>query len=153
MTSDRLQHILPASVVATLATVVAWLSFTQEPAAAFLFPRIISVAFVILAAWNLIRAVAGMSKVGSGISTETAVNILPGLVIMLVYVFWAAKGLGFYLSSTIAFFLIYSIYDPAPLSSARDWVKRIVVTVLFMAVIYGLFAKLLLVQTPRGVFL
>ena len=67
MTSHRLQHIVPGFAIFALASVVTWLSFTEQPAEAFLFPRVISVVFIILAVWNLIRAVTGMSKVGRGI--------------------------------------------------------------------------------------
>jgi len=153
MTSHRMQHLVPAFVILGLAAIVTWLSFTQEPAAAFLFPRIIAVVFLALAVWNFIRAATGLAKVGRGVARQDAVNLLPGLVIMLVLVFWAAKALGFYVSSTIAFFAVYSLYDPAPLASVKDWLKRIAVTAAFMAVIYALFAMVLQVQTPRGMFL
>ena len=153
MTSTRLQHIVPGAIILALALVVAYLSFTQEPAEAFLFPRMISVAFLVLSIWNFIRAASGMAKVGQGIKAQDAINIAPGLLILLVLVFWAAKALGFYVSSLIAFFLVYSLYDPAPYSSLKDWIKRAVVTLVFMAVIYGLFALLLQVQTPRGMFI
>ncbi|EFL89288.1 tripartite tricarboxylate transporter TctB family protein [Ahrensia sp. R2A130] len=153
MTSSRAQHVVPAGVVLALAILVAWLSFTQEPADSFLFPRIISVFFVALAIWNFARAALGMAKVGGGIDMGTAGRIFPGLIIMSVTVFWAAKALGFYVACTLAFFLIFSLYDPAPHSQLGSWLRRIVVTVAFMAVIYALFAMLLQVQTPRGIFL
>ncbi|MEP1205797.1 MAG: tripartite tricarboxylate transporter TctB family protein [Rhizobiaceae bacterium] len=152
MESARLQHLIPAGCVLLLAAAVTYISFTQEPADSFLFPRIISMAFILLAGWNFIRAAAGMAKVGGGISKATAMNILPGLVVMIVFVFWAAKGLGFYVASTLAFMTIYSLYDPVPFSSVRDWIKRIIITGAFMCVIYGLFSMLLQVQTPRGLF-
>ena len=37
----------------------------------------------------------GLSKVGSGVTRTMFINMLPGLVITLIYVFWAAKTLGF----------------------------------------------------------
>ena len=151
MTSHRLQHILPGSAIFLLACVVTWLSFTEQPAEAFLFPRVISVAFIALATWNLIRAVGGMSRVGQGISLTTLKNLAPGLIVMLAYVFFGAKHLGFYFGSTLTFFAIYSFYDPAPWSSGKDWIKRILVTAAFMAVIYALFAMVLQVHTPRGI--
>ena len=77
-------------------------------------------------------------------------NILPGLVVMAIYVFIGAKLLGIFAASFIAFLTIYTIYDPAPLQDARAWGKRIIVTAAFMAVIYGLFNALLKVQTPTG---
>ena len=151
MTSHRLQHIVPGFAIFVLASVVTWLSFTEQPAEAFLFPRVISVVFIMLAVWNLIRAVTGMSKVGRGISVETLKNLAPGLAVMLLYVFFGAKHLGFYLGSTLAFFTIYSFYDPASWSSVKDWIKRALVTAAFMAVIYTLFAVVLQVHTPRGI--
>jgi len=151
MNSERLQHLIPGALILALATIVTWLSFTQQPAESFLFPRVISVVFILLALWNFARAALGLARVGNGISLPVAMNIWPGLLVMVIYVFWAAKGLGFYTASTIAFFVIYSMYDPAPLSSARDWGKRVLVTAVFMAVIYALFFLLLRVQTPRGI--
>ncbi len=154
MTSaSRIQHLIPAIIVLGLAAIVAWFSFTEEPADAFLFPRIISVFFLGLAIWNFARAALGLARVGEGISREMAMNIVPGLIIAMALVFIAAESLGFYVSSTIAFFLVYTIYDPSRLADGRAWMRRIITTVLFMAVIYGLFSLLLQVQTPRGMFL
>jgi len=153
MTSHRMQHLVPAFIILGLAAIVTWLSFTQEPAEAFLFPRIIAVVFMVLAVWNFIRAATGLAKVGRGIEKQDAINLMPGLIVMLVLVFWAAKALGFYVSSTLAFFAVYSLYDPAPLASTRDWLKRAVITAAFMAVIYALFSLVLQVQTPRGLFI
>jgi Tripartite tricarboxylate transporter TctB family len=152
MTASRLQHIIPASIVLLLAAVVAWLSFTQEPAGAFLFPRLISVAFLGLALWNFVRAAMGLARVGGGLSARSLGNIVPGLAVMVLLVALGARGLGFYAGSTLAFLAVYTIYDPAPVTSARDWLKRIAVTLGFMAVIYVLFALVLQVQTPRGLF-
>ena len=151
-TASRAQHVVPAAAVLGVALLVAWLSFTQEPADAFLFPRVIAVAFVGLAIWNFARAALGLAKVGGGIDTSTMKAVLPGAIVLALYVFWAAKGLGFYLASTLAFFALYTLYDPAPWGSARDWAKRALVTLVFMSVIYALFAWLLQVQTPRGVW-
>lgn len=153
MENHKIQHIVPATVVLALALIVTYLSFTQEPAEPYQFPRVISIFFVLLAIWNFIRAVSGMAKVGRGIAKDEMRNLFPGIAVMLVYVFFAAKFFGFYVSSTIAFFLIYSLYDPAPFSSSKDWIKRALITTVFMAVIYALFSMLLQVQTPRGMFI
>ena len=147
----RAQHIVPSLLVLAVAAWVAWLSFTQEPADAFLFPRVVSVAFLGLAAWNAARALLGLARVGTGIDRRMALAILPGLLVALTFVFWGAKALGFYAGGTLAFLAIYTLYDPAPASSGRAWIRRIVVTAAFMAVIHGLFAMLLQVQTPRGI--
>lgn len=153
MDTLRPQHMAPALLLFLLAAAVTWLSFTQEPKDAFLFPRAISVAFILLATWNLVRAAAGKAKVGNGIPLQAAINIVPGLLVMLVLVFWGAKALGFYLSSGLAFLAIYSLYDPAPFASVRDWVKRLLITALFIGIIYSLFGLILQVHTPRGIAL
>jgi hypothetical protein len=152
-TAKRLQHLLPNAIVTALAAVVTWISFTQEPAAAYLFPRLISVFMLIMAVWSLARAVLGISRVGTGLTAEVALNLAPGVALILIYVFWAAKTLGFYTASTIAFLLLFTIYDPTPITSLRGWAKRIVITAAFMAVMYALFTLLLQVQMPRGLYL
>ena len=152
MTAPKIQHVVSSGIILGVAAIVTWISFTQEPADAFLFPRLIAGFFIALAAWNFIRAVTGLAKVGQGLDQAGFTNIVPGLVIVFVYVFFAAKTLGFYLASTIAFLLIYTVYDPTPLGDRRGWVRRITTTLVFMAVIYALFSLLLKVQTPRGIW-
>jgi len=149
---SRFAHLVPAVLVLCLASVVAWLSFTQEPAGAFLFPRLISAVMFVLALWNFLRAASGVSKVGVGIPSTVWTKILPGLLIMSLYVFYGAKTFGFYVASTAAFFLIFSAYDPAPHRAVSSWLKRAVITLFFMGIVYALFSQLLKVQTPRGMF-
>jgi uncharacterized BrkB/YihY/UPF0761 family membrane protein len=130
---------------------VANLSHTQKPAEAFLFPRLISTVFVVLALWTFVEACLGWTNVGNGISVQAFTNLLPGMIVAVIYIFWTAKGLGFYTATTIAFFILYSLYDPEPHSALKSWIRRAVVTACFMAVMYGLFALLLEVYTPREV--
>ena len=54
--------------------------------------------------------------------------------------------------AAVAFLTIATLYDPAKLTSLRAWLVRIAVSAAFMGVIYLLFAVLLRVQTPRGLF-
>ncbi len=147
----RLQHMIGSGIVAVVGIWVTYISYTQEPADAFLFPRLIATVFVVLAIWTFVKACLGWTKVGNGISVAQFKNLIPGLIIMLVYVFWAANGLGFYTATSICFFLLLSLYDPAPHGQVMSWVKRVIITVVFIAVMYGLFAKLLTVYTPREV--
>ena len=147
----RTQHIIASGIVAAVGVWVAYVSYTQEPADAFLFPRLISTIFVVLALWTFGKALMGRTKVGNGLSRGAMLNILPGLVIALIFAFWAAKALGFYTASTITFFVLLSLYDPAPHSELRTWVKRLAITAGYLAVMYGLFAMLLNVFTPREI--
>ena len=147
----RMQHIIGSGIVAAVGVTVCYISYTQQPSEAFLFPRLISTVFVILALWTFVKACLGWTKVGNGLSVPQMRNLAPGLIVALVYIFWAAKGLGFYTATTIAFFILLSIYDPAPHNALSSWLKRLGITAVFIAVMYGLFAMLLNVYTPREI--
>lgn len=147
----RVQHIVASGIIAAVGSWVTWVSYTQQPAEAFLFPRLISTVFVVLALWTFLKALMGWTKVGHGLSTYDFANLLPGLVIALVYVFWLAKALGFYTAGAIAFFVLLSYYDPAPHRELKTWIRRVIITACYVAVMYGLFAKLLKVYTPREI--
>jgi hypothetical protein len=149
---NRTQHIISSGLVAFVGLWVCGISFTQQPAEAFLFPRLISSVFVALALWTFGKAIMGWSKVGNGVSARAFMQMLPGLLVAILYVFWAAKGLGFYTATSICFFILLSLYDPAPHTEPRSWIKRLIISGVFMVVIYGLFAKLLKVYTPREIF-
>ena len=149
---NRTQHIISSGLVAFVGLWVCGISYTQQPAEAFLFPRLISSVFVALALWTFGKAIMGWSKVGNGVSARAFMQMLPGLLVAILYVFWAAKGLGFYTATSICFFILLSLYDPAPHTEPRSWIKRLIILGVFMLVIYGLFAKLLKVYTPREIF-
>ena len=149
---NRTQHIISSGLVAFVGLWVCGISYTQQPAEAFLFPRLISSVFVALALWTFGKAIMGWSKVGNGVSARAFTQMLPGLLVAILYVFWAAKGLGFYTATSICFFILLSLYDPAPHTEPRSWIKRLIISGVFMVVIYGLFAKLLKVYTPREIF-
>jgi hypothetical protein len=149
---SRYQHILASGFITAVGLWICYVSFTQKPADAFLFPRMISSVFVILSLWTFGKAVMGLSRTGSGLSTTTVINFAPGLIITLIYIFWAAKGLGFYTATFIAVFCLLALYDPAPHSAPKSWVKRAIITAGFVAVLYSLFALLLKVYTPREIF-
>jgi len=152
MKASIAEHRIASGGILLVAAIVAYISFTGEPASAFLFPRIIATVMLALAVWNFIRAVTGVSKVGDGVSPSLAKTIAPGILIVLVYIFFMAKLFGFYVSSFAAFVTIYAVYDPASHTEIKSWIKRALTALVFMAIIYGLFSILLKVQTPRGMF-
>lgn len=151
-TASRLEHIIASGLIALVGVWVAYVSYTQQPAEAFVFPRLVSTVFVVLALWTFGKACLGLSKVGAGLSGAMFLRMLPGLAVALIYIFWAAKGVGFYTATTVAFFILLSLYDPAPHGALKTWLKRVIITAVFMVVMYGLFAKLLKVYTPREIF-
>lgn len=151
-TASRIEHMVASGLIAAVGLWVAYISYTQQPAEAFVFPRLVSTVFVVLALWTFGKACLGLSKVGAGLSGGMFVRLLPGLAVAGIYIFWAAKGLGFYTATTIAVFILLSLYDPSPNGAIRTWLKRAIITAIFMVVMYGLFAKLLKVYTPREIF-
>ena len=80
----RVQHIVASGVVAAVGIWVAYISYTQQPSEAFLFPRLIATVFVVLALWTFAKALLGWTKVGNGVSSTALLNLLPGLVIALI---------------------------------------------------------------------
>lgn len=147
----RLEHAIPAGIISLVGIWVAWVSFTQTPAEAFAFPRLVSTIFVVLALWTFVRALLVEEEGEPTISLAAWGRILPGLAIAIVYVFWAAKGLGFYTATALAVFALVSIYDAAPHGALSSWARRVAITAGFVLVMYLLFASLLGVFTPREV--
>ena len=145
----RRQHIVASGVVMAVGFWVAWISWSAEPAEAFVFPRLVSTVFALLAAWTFAKAVLGRTRVGNGLTGPALARLAPGLAVALVYLFWAAKGLGFYTATALAVLAIIALYDPAPWRAPRSWLHHLVVTAAFVAVMYVLFAVLLGVFTPR----
>ena len=146
----KLQQVGPSAAILVLAAMVCWISYTAEPAEAFLFPKLISTAMLALALIAVFNAVSGIASPAPGIGPRLLYNAAAGLAVMLVAVFWAAKSLGFYATALASFFLLAWFYDPSGDRSLRRWLVRGAVSIGFVLVLYGLFALLLRVQTPRG---
>ena len=56
---NRFQHAIPAGLIALVGLWVCFVSYTQTPAAAFAFPRLISTVFVAFALWTFFNALRG----------------------------------------------------------------------------------------------
>lgn len=149
----RLQQAVPSGLIVALSLWVAYTSFNVEYPEAYLFPQLVSVVFVFVAVLAFVQVIRGKALTGRGITGEVFSRIVPGGIVMIGYVFYAVEFLGMYTASAAAFLLIFSLYDPASHALPKTWIKRLVVTLGFMAVMYGLFALALKVQTPRGLFI
>lgn len=151
--AGRLQQTIPSGLVLLLAIWITVISFDVEDPGPFLFPRLIALAMLALAAFSFQRALRGRSRTGTGLDRELLRNIAPGIALMLVYVFFAAEFLGFYVASFIAFLLLYTLYDPHGHADLSTWIRRLGISAGFIAVMYGLFALVLKVQAPQGILL
>ncbi len=150
--AGRWQQVIPAGIVLALAVWISFVSFNVKDPEPYLFPRLIALAMLGLAAVAFRRALRGGNRTGSGFDARTMLNIAPGVVLMILYVFVIAERLGFYASSFFVFLTLFSLYDPAP-HTPRIWAKRLIITAGFMVVLYLIFALVLRVQTPRGIFI
>ena len=151
--SKRWPDAIPGGLVLTLSLWISFVSFNVEDPTPYLFPRLVSVALVALSVMALVRSLQGKEKSGKGITRGVIKNIAAGIAVMLLFVFFAAEFLGFYIASALAFVTIVTLYDPAPHTEVRTWVKRLGAMIGFLAVMYGLFTVLLKVQIPGGLFI
>lgn len=153
MNVDLRQHRIASAIICLISLWICYISFTQSPAEAYVFPRIISAVLVATAVFTFGKAMLGQSKVGDGLSMAMAKNMAPGVIIGFIYLFWAAKFLGFYTATTLTVFALLSVYDPKPNNEAMTWIRRAIITIVYIAIMYALFALVLKVFTPRGMFI
>ncbi len=150
--ASKSAHICVSAGIAILGLWIGWISYTQEPAEAYLFPRLISFFIVLLSLWTFAKALIGRSKVGKGLSLPMVKNISPGVAVCAIYVFYGAKAFGFYTATFLCFLALLALYDPASHRQPLVWIKRVVITVCFTGVLYGLFGLLLKVYTPIEIY-
>ena len=106
VTIPYFQHVIVSGIIALIGIWVTFISYTQQPSEAFLFPRLISSIFAALAIWTFIKALLKKTKIGNGMSYNNFLKLLPGLIVMITFIFFAAKAVGFYTSSSFTVFLI-----------------------------------------------
>ena len=147
---SHFQNIVISGIVASAALFIVYLSYTAEPSDAFLFPQIVSTCFFILSFWEFGRTFLGKVNAVEDLDWIILGNLLPGLLIVLTYVFVAARVLGFYTASALAIFLILAIYDQASNLRRRKWMIYALLTTGFIIFLYNLFSALLGVSPPRG---
>ena len=150
---SKFERVLPNIILVVIGLWVCFVSFTQQPAAAFSFPRLISALFVIFSLLVLGQSLLKKDREETPIPASVWNNILPGLLVAALYVFWASKALGFYTAAAITMFTLMAIYDPRSRKDLKKWVKLLGITAAFITVMYLMFATLLGVFTPREIWL
>ena len=125
------------------------LGLMDEPRSV-VFPRVVISIMIILSGLLLVQSLVIRKKPSSGSDkTYPFGRILFCFALIVVY-FAFMESLGFYFSSFLFFVAVTYALGRGDLSFRRG-VVRIGVSLVFMAVLYVLFNKLLLVQTPKGV--
>jgi hypothetical protein len=144
----------------------ASLSLMDEPAAAS-FPRVVIIimgclGLMLLVQTSIIRqrkerqilqsdriALKEKSKDNSDVAGGFPLATLIGCFVLIVIYFFVMEDLGFYVSAFLFFIMTTFIFGRKELS-LRKGVIRIGIAFIFTAILFVLFNKLLVVQTPKG---
>lgn len=136
------------AVIFLITLVVTLASFLSDDPEAFFFPRLLAVSLVALCALRL-----GLMFRPSPPAAPTPAGELrlaaPALALIAVYLL-AADVAGFYGSSGLIFFLLSGAYAQ---NRWRGILKRAVLSLIVVAALYVVFAKVMGVQTPEGILL
>ena len=142
------------SVVFTVA------AFWGTDADVYLFPRIASGFMLLLALMQwavvIISALKGKQHADSVATDNQSASqfdwsaLLPGLIVGAGYIL-IMERLGFYASSFLAFVIITSLYGRRKAFDIKALTYKIIVGLIFVAILYALFWKLLNVRTPTGI--
>ena len=130
------------------AIIICIAGFTSPNQEAFLFPNVVAVIMIVIAAFAVFNSKNTQTKENK--NTIPWVLILPAVVIFVVYLA-LAETVGFYICSFIAFLVLVCIYMPERITVKR-FIRILITDVVFMAGLYCLFSLLLRVQLPRGMF-
>ncbi len=143
------EHIA-AIVTVGIAVIALVTSFYKTDAEVYLFPRIAAIIITILAAVLIFKVIKNSTDIGSNfpklIKWKT---LLPGLAVGVVYLF-LLEIVGFYVTSFFAYFSICVIYGRCDMTNRKRGIFKLVVSTIFMIVLFLLFWNLLHVRTPTG---
>jgi hypothetical protein len=146
----------------------ASLSLMEEPAAAS-FPRVVIIimgclGFVLLIQTIITKqkgerpvlqsdrvAYKEKTKKNSDVAKGFPLATLIGCFFLIVVYFVVMEELGFYVSAFLFFIIVTFILGRKDLT-LRKGVMRIGIAFIFTAILFVLFNKLLVVQTPKGLF-
>ncbi|WP_299880348.1 tripartite tricarboxylate transporter TctB family protein [uncultured Cocleimonas sp.] len=143
------EHIA-AIVTVGIALLALVTSFYKTDAEVYLFPRIAAIIITILATVLIVKVIKNTTNIGSNfpklIKWKT---LLPGLAVGAVYLF-LLEIVGFYVTSFFAYFSICVIYGRCDMTNRKRGIFKLVVSTIFMIVLFLLFWNLLHVRTPTG---
>ncbi|MEB8431954.1 tripartite tricarboxylate transporter TctB family protein [Cocleimonas sp. KMM 6892] len=146
------EHIA-ALVTAGIATLALITSFYKTDAEVYLFPRIAAVIITLLAVTLIIKVIKNTAKtVNFSDSLPKLIKwktLLPGLAVGFIYLF-LLEVVGFYVTSFFAYFAICVIYGRCDMTNRKRGIFKLVVSTIFMIVLFLLFWNLLHVRTPTG---
>ncbi len=153
--STSRNHLWSAFFALLLSVVFMVAAFWDTDAEVYLFPRIATsfMLLLALAQWADI-VISTLRKQhadpASPASSFVWSTLLPGLITGIGYVL-IMEQLGFYSSSFLAFVIITSLYGKRKALDVKALIYKVMVGLIFVAILYGLFWELLNVRTPTGI--
>lgn len=110
-----------------------------------IYPLIIFGLMVFLGALLIIFSISGKSKA----SVPGKISIREAVVMLLLFATpLSAKTVGFYLSGTLAIYLIMQLFSPS--RNVKQLIKTAVYSICTGAAVYVVFTVLLKINTPKG---
>jgi len=132
-----------------LGVFLYWAAMGSDFPQAYVFPKMLAGAMVILGGVMLVMTFGKTPKPASTKIDVAWSKLWPGILILVIYM-GVAQSVGFYVSSWLAFASLGTIY--APSSSGLATAKRCVpISAAFLTVLYLVFWMLLRVQMPQGI--
>lgn len=154
------------SLVLLVLTIALYLSLSlmEDPRAA-IFPKFVIIIMGVLLVALLLQSVISRQKIDKPALQSNHVNekknpvprnafpfgTLLGCFLLIVLYFFVMEQLGFYVSAFLFFIAITFLLGRKELTMRKGGI-RVGVAFIFTAVLFFLFNKLLVVQTPKGVF-
>ncbi|MFT5657624.1 MAG: O-antigen/teichoic acid export membrane protein [Gammaproteobacteria bacterium] len=131
-----------------VATLFTFLCFYDTDPRIYLFPRIIAIALLI---FSIILCISSLRASSESNTTGNSrfIEILPGLVVGFIYMA-VMDYVGFYASSFFVFLAFLLLYGKRDFLDPKALVKKVIVSAVFVFVLYLLFWQGLHVRTPTG---
>lgn len=137
---------LIAAAASAFAVVLAVWSLADGFTLAFVFPGLAALAMVAMGAVMVVQTLFG--AVPEKAAREQGDAIQPGLGVAALIAFaWLVPHLGFYVTAAFAFVLV-SLCAGWP--DRRQWIVVPAVALVFIAVVWLVFARVLAVKAPAG---
>ena len=148
---NSLNKDLWASIIGlSVASAFTLASFYNTDPEVYLFPRIIALVLLLLAAIQMFSALKSLSTAEPNKQITIAwKGLIPGLVITVIYVL-VLETIGFYVSAFLAFFLIVSVYGKRTAMDKKALILKFSIGSILVCILYFLFWSLLNVRTPTG---
>lgn len=153
MTWLRSKESIAAIVSSVVALIALISSFYNTDPEVYLFPRIAAVIIAILAAALVIKVIKSNSVLkAEPESIFKWKTLFPGLAVGLIYLL-LMETIGFYVTSFFAYFSICVLYGKCDMTDRKRGIFKLMVSTIFMIVLFLLFWNLLHVRTPTGLLI